>query len=364
MKRRFQNIMRAKDLAKTIGVSEATLSLVINGKPGISPKTRQKVETQIKELGYGHMLRTDQTAPAAAAASSSKVISFVLYKERGHLLGSNTFFPLILEGIESSARKAGYSLNIINIERTNLEQELSYIIDSGCAGFVVFATEMHEDVIPQFESLGIPFVIFDNEFLDKDLNCVKVNNKQGTWLAAKYLAQMGHKKIGYLSSGLAINSFLERQQYALDAIRHFAPDSGEDNVYTIGYAHENAREGMDALLNTLDVKKLPTAFLVDNDLVAIGAMQSLKAHGYKIPDDFSFVGYDDRPICTLTDPPLTTIQLPRERFGAAAVELLIKHLEEAPSSRVTIEINSRLIVRDSVSNRIIRTASTTKNPTA
>ncbi len=344
--------MRAKDLAKIIGVSEATLSLVINGKPGISQKTRQKVESSLKEMGYGHLLR-EEPAVSVPTQTTSKTLSFVLYKEKGHLLGSNTFFPLILEGIESSARKAGYSLNVINIERTNLERELSYITDSGCAGYVIFATEMHEDVVSQFESLGLPFVIFDNDFLDKDLDCVKVNNQQGTYIAAKYLAAMGHKKIGYLSSGLAINSFLERQKYALEAIRHFAPDSPADNVYTIGYAHENARDGMDSLLKTVNVKDLPTAFLVDNDLVAIGAMQSLKAHGYRVPEDFSFVGYDDRPICTLTEPPLTTVQLPRERFGASAVELLIRRLEENIDSYVTQEINGKLIIRESVYNKAL-----------
>ncbi len=340
--------MRAKDLAKAIGVSEATLSLVINGKPGISQKTRDKVEKKIRELGYGHMLRKDTPAETDSVQPASKVISFVLFKENGKLLGSNTFFPLILEGIESSARKKGYTLSIINIEKTNLDKELSYISDSQCAGFVIFATEMHEEVISRFESLGIPFVIFDNEFYGREINCVKVNNRQGTYLAVRHLYEMGHRSIGYLSSGLDIRSFKEREKAALDAIRGFGLPAGPDSVFTIGYPHEHAEEGMDALLEKMSADQLPTAFLADNDLVSIGAIRSLKKHNFSVPQDFSFVGFDDRPICTLIEPALTTIQLPRELFGAEAVNLLIRQLEENLTSNLTVEINSRLVVRDSV----------------
>lgn len=341
--------MRAKDLAKTIGVSEATLSLVLNGKPGISQKTREKVERKIRELGFDHMLRKDTAAAAAEGIQqAAKVIAFVLFKENGKLLGSNTFFPLILEGIESSARRKGYSLSIINIEKTNLDAELSYISDSNCSGFVIFATEMHEEVISRFESLGIPFVIFDNEFFDREINCVKVNNRQGTHLAVRHLYEMGHTNIGYLSSGLEINSFKEREKAALDAIRSFGLKVGNSSVYTIGYPHEHAEEGMDALLEKVSADQLPTAFLADNDLVSIGAIRSLKKHGYRVPEDFSFVGFDDRPICTLIEPALTTVQLPRELFGAEAVNLLIRQLEENLTSCLTVEINSRLIIRDSV----------------
>ena len=294
------------------------------------------------------MLREESTATPEGAPPPAKVISFVLFKENGNLLGSNTFFPLILEGIESSARKKGYSLNIINIENTNLDAELSYISDSNCAGFVIFATEMHEKAVSHFESLGIPFVIFDNEFLDKEINCVKVNNRQGTYLAARHLYEMGHTNIGYLSSGLEINSFKEREKAALEAVRSFGLKAGRDSVYTIGYPHEHAEEGMDTLLEKVSADQLPTAFLADNDLVSIGAIRSLRKHGYRVPEDFSFVGFDDRPICTLVEPALTTIQLPRELFGAEAVNLLIRQIEENLNSCMTVEINSRLIVRDSV----------------
>lgn len=335
--------VRAKDIAREIGVSEATLSLVINGKPGLSQKTKTRVIQKLQELGYGYMLHTEKSRE-----TSSKILSFVLYKNNGELLGMNSFFPLILDGIESTARKNGYTLNIINIERQHLKEQLKYIQDSGCAGFVIFATEMQEDAVDDFESLHIPFIIFDNYFNDRQINTVKVNNEQGTYIAVKYLYEMGHSKIGYLDSGLAINSFHERRRRAFDAIEDFGLENPRSYLYTIGYPNETAEVGMDKILDTTDPEQLPTAFLADNDLVAIGAMQSFKKHGYRIPEDFSFIGYDDRPICTLTEPKLTTVQLPRERFGSAAVEQLIRQIQEGSDSFTNIEINGTLIIRETV----------------
>ena len=261
----------------------------------------------------------------------------------------NSFFPLILEGIEATARKHGYSLNIVNMDRFTLAHDIQYIKDNGSAGFVIFATELQKEQLQEFLSLQLPFVIFDNYFLDQDVYNVKVNNEQGTYLAIKHLHEYGHKKIGYLCSGVKINSFLERQKCALSALNYFGCQEPERFFYTIGYASENAQNGMDALLDSVSIHNLPTAFLADNDLVAIGAMQSIKKHGFCIPEDFSIIGYDDRPICSLTDPKLTTIQLPRHKFGAAAVDLLIQQIETSDFFPISIEINGKLIARNTVS---------------
>src|SRR5699024_5660987 len=107
--------VRAKDIAKQLGVSEATFSLVINGKPGISIKTREKVLAGIRSLGYDYLIQSPGSSDPV-----SRVIGFVLYKNHGELLGANSFFPLILDGIESTARNAGYSLAVINIEREQI----------------------------------------------------------------------------------------------------------------------------------------------------------------------------------------------------------------------------------------------------
>lgn len=334
--------VRAKDIAKQLGVSEATFSLVINGKPGISIKTREKVLAGIRSLGYDYLIQSPGSSDPV-----SRVIGFVLYKNHGELLGANSFFPLILDGIESTARNAGYSLAVINIEREQIQEQISYITDAHCSGFVIFATEMQNGELEYFEKTGLPYVIFDNYFVEQNINSVKVNNQQGTYLLVKYLHELGHKKIGYLSGGLSINSFIERQHYALQAMESFGQKRPQQYVYSIGYPHEEAEHGMERVLKSHTADDLPTAFLADNDLVSVGAIRAVKKAGYRVPEDFSFVGFDDRPICTIVEPKLTTLRLPRERFGSEAVVQLINTINDRSSSSIKVEINGTLIERES-----------------
>ncbi|MFV0364595.1 MAG: LacI family DNA-binding transcriptional regulator [Suipraeoptans sp.] len=335
--------VKAKDIAEKLGVSTATVSLVLNGKPGISDKTREKVLRQIRELGYDYLIHEQ-----ANEIDANKTIGFVIYKNNGELLGLNSFFPLILDGIELTARQHGYNLVVINVDRKDIDNQIGYIQDSKCAGYVIFATEMQENELNCFESIGIPFVLFDNYFKSKLINSVKVNNEQGTFLATEYLNELGHKKIGYLSSGLNINSFIERKKFAFEAIRELGLEEPEKYSYTVGYPHEEAEAGMKEILKKTDIKELPTAFLADNDLVAVGAMRAMKEMGYRIPDDFSLIGFDDRPICILVDPKLTTVELPRERFGAEAVEQLIRVIQSGSKFYAKVEINGEVIKRNSV----------------
>lgn len=335
--------IRAKDIAKEIGVSEATVSLVINGKPGVSDKTRAKVTARIRELGFGYLLSDDGNNE-----HNARRIGFVIYKEGGKLLGENSFFPLILDEIETTARELGFSVTIVSINRSRIEEDMKYIKELNCSGCVIFATELHEKEVHYFEDLEIPLVILDNYFMDHNIATVKLNNEQGEHLAVKYLYEMGHKKIGYLGSGLEINSFEERQKSAMNALERFGLAGAESYFFKIGYPNEAAEEGMLRILKQYSKEELPTAFVSDNDLVAVGAIRAIKDFGYRVPEDFSVIGYDDRPICTMVNPQITTIEIPRDLFGAVAVRRLVRIILYNEEPGTVTSINGVLVKRDSV----------------
>lgn len=335
--------VRAKDIAKEIGVSEATISLVVNGKPGISDKTRARVSAKIKELGYGYLLTGQDTEE-----HGSRTIGFVIYKETGALLGENSFFPLILDGIETTARKFGFSVSVVYIDRFKIEEDIKYIKELGFAGCVIFATEMHRGEVHFFQEAGIPLVVLDNYFIDHNIASVKLNNAQGEYEAIKYLYKMGHRKIGYLGSGLAINSFEERQKSAMEALEQFGLLGMENYFFKIGYPNEASEEGMRRILSRYGKEELPTAFVTDNDLVAAGAIRAIEDFGYRVPDDFSIIGYDDRPICTLVSPKITTIEIPKDLFGAIAVRKLARIILYQEEFGTVTLINGSLIERDTV----------------
>lgn len=337
-------MLKAKDLAKEFGISPAAMSLIINDKPGVSDKTREDVILRMNAMGYGHLLKNNsygETAP-------KKNITFVIYHDGGELLGANnnSFFPFIIDGIERCARRHGYNLTYLNISREKVNEQIDLITQSNCVGYIVFATEMNGNQIDPFINLGIPFVLLDAYYNNRDVNSVTVNNEQGTYLAVEHLVNSGHKKIGYLTSGLELTSFVDRRYWAFKAMKAFGLTGMEQYKYEIGYPDTEAYVGMKALLESC--AELPTAFLTDNDLIAVGAMRALKEAGYRIPEDISFVGFDDRPVCTMVEPPLTTVQIPRNSFGAEAVELLLRQIEGGTECIVKTELNNKLIVRDSV----------------
>lgn len=352
--------IKSKDLAKEIGVSTATISLVLNGKPGISDKTRAMVEQKIRDLGYGDMLHHSAESTAAEvsrrssgeaernASSENRSVGFVLFQRSGDLLAFNSFFPLILDGIEKEARSAGYNLLVLQVSASHIEADIRRMTDSGCAGYVIFGTEMHSEDLPYFSSLGLPFVVFDNEFFETGLCYTKVNNRQGSYLAIRHLVRNGHRRIGYLSSELNIDSFRERESDAYEAMRELGLDTAQCPRYRIGYPHDRARAGMEKVLAETDRKHLPTAFFGDNDLVMVGAMQALQEAGLRVPEDVSLIGFDDRPECTIVTPKLTTVQLPRDLFGAAALRQLLFVLRNPDSGSLTQEVNGVLVSRESV----------------
>lgn len=339
--------LKAKEIAEELGISQATLSLIVNNKPGISDTTRKQVVSELIARGYDYLLSAETVkAEGIQTNKETSNIGFVTYKRGGELLGYNSFFPLILDGLEQTARRYGYGLSYINISHEDAEAEMEYIKAAKCKGCVIFATEMKEQDMVPFMKLRIPIVLLDNHFNSLNINSVEVNNEQGVYLAAEYLYKKGHRKVGYLRSGVDIDSFTERYFDTLRVAEKIGLEDVRKYTFTVGYPSEEAYGGMVKVLESN--VELPTAFIADNDLVSVGAMRAMKDKGYHLPKDMSFIGFDDRPICSLVKPSLTTIQIPREYFGAEAVELLMRVINDKFKGNVMVDVSGKLIIRESV----------------
>lgn len=351
--------LKAKEVAAILGVSQASLSLVINNKPGLSEQTRKRIKDALQEKGFTYLLANDlenAQNPEVAdlknekrnIADKNRNIGFVTYRVGGKLLGYQSFFSLIIENLEMRARQYGYTLNYFTMCREEIQRDLQPLREAGCAGLVIFATEMKEMDLQYFEKLGIPIVLLDNYFNLQNVNSVKVNNEQGTMLAVDHLWKKGHRSLGYIRSQVDINSFNERYERAMQAMQQYGMKNPEKFVYSIRYGIEESYEDMKQILQAKNHKEWPTAFMVDNDLIAAGAMRAFKEAGYRIPDDISFIGFDDRPVCLMTEPQLTTIRIPRDYFGNEAVEILVRILNGENRLLVKKEISTQLIERDSI----------------
>lgn len=328
--------MTAKELAKMLNVSEASVSLALNGRSGISEETRSKILEAAERFGI---------SKKASNTVSQRFISLVIFKKHGLVYGETPFFSAVLEGISASIADAGYLLQISYFYgNQDYNEQIKIIENSACDGVIFLATEAMKEDLKALVTLKKPFVLLDSHSPQGSANAVIINNSQGAYNATRYLIDCGHRNIGHLSSSVRIQNFIERQDGVHTAIREY-PDCSLTTV-KVESTQDGAYLDMMAYLDTKP--DLPSAFFADNDIIAISCMRALKEHGLRIPQDVSLVGFDDMPMAYVTSPKLTTIQVPKEALGQQAVRLLENLISNPSAAALTIEVNTELIIRDSV----------------
>lgn len=328
-----KNKPKVKDLAEKLGLSSATVSLVLNGRPGISQETRQRVFDLVRELGHEDLI------PSRSSARTGS-IRLVLYKKSGRIVTDTPFFSQLFDGITARCQKAGYALSI---HLFNGDAATAAAL-TDCDGLILLATELEKADLKPFEALRIPIVVLDSYFENFRKDCVVINNMQGAYDATRYLVKKGHRRIGYLKSNVQINNFHER----FDGYRKALAVSDLAYDESLVVPLDPTTEGAGTSFVVPEASLLPTAFVADNDIIAIGAMQALAAAGYAIPQDVSIVGFDNMPMCTIVQPALTTIQVPKQQLGLYAVDRLVQRIEEPADDFVKIEVGTQLIERASV----------------
>lgn len=337
--------MTNREIAKKLGISPAALSLIINHKPGVSDSTRKQVLNQLKDMGYEHLIKKIPVIP-------TNNIAFIIYKRHGDILDHHPFFLLLMENIETHARNYGYNTLLFTIDkRRELEPQIQHLKEMNCLGGIIFATEMYDDDMALFENLSMPVVSLDNDFPYLSCNSVSINNQMGTYQAIHHLVERGFTEIGYLKSQRRICSFDERQRGYETALELFSLKLKPENIIELHYSEEGSYRDMRNYLQKHP--SLPEAFVCDDDTIAAGAIHAITEYGYRIPADISIIGFNDRPSCEVTNPPLSSINVSKHSFAVEAVNELLRLIEcagktsEETRSR-KIRIGTKLIIRSSV----------------
>ncbi len=355
--------MTNRELAKQLGISPAAFSLIINNKPGISEQTRQRVLANLEEMGLSHLVKpaadpaTAENESPSEPTTSSPVpvpagngsICFAIYKKNGVVVGYHPFFLLLMESIENRAKTYGLSVMLRTIDSSaDMKEQIQQLNLSGVRGALIMATEMLEEDLNYFSGLTIPYVFIDNDFTFLNINSVSINNQMGTYQAVEYLAQLGHRNIGYVRSSNRISSWDERTYGFHHAAELLGVDLSSEHIYTVRYDEESSYRDMKEILETQP--SLPSALVFEDDVVAAGVCRALKESGYRIPEDISLVGFNNRPICETIQPNLTSIDVPKYSFGTAGVDLLytvLSNRQEMDGSSAKYRIGTRLVIRDS-----------------
>lgn len=327
--------MRIKDIAREAGVSTATVSHVINKTKYVSDETREKVQRAIEEFNY-HPNAHAQMLALGRSNMIGLLVSDI----------SNPFFPEIIKSIEAAVFAAGYNLILLN---TNYEPQraIDYVrrlLQMKVAGIILMIAEFDSSMIDEFKNKKTSVVFHDLGVVGEKMSNIILDYAVGIDEAVRHLVSLGHSKIVHIAGSHEIYSAGVRQQAFIDAMKKYFPAGPEIKIYEGDFRFEGGRHAAHQILVE---PELPTAIVVANDLMALGAMQEFKAAGLRIPQDISIVGFDDISFASLSEPALTTVCSPRVEIGRRAFEALALTMEKPRQLGIEIRIPTHLVERNS-----------------
>lgn len=330
----------AKELAQRLGLSEAAVSMALNGRNGVSTATKQRVLEAAEKYGY------DFTR-VSSRRGQTRGVYFIYYRKHGAILNDNPFFAEISDSIQQACKDRALRLNVRYLyEDENLARQIEDIVYSDCAGIILMGTEMRKEDFAPFDSVPVPIVLLDTYLEGIKRDCVLINNVQGAFLATDHLIRQTKQQPGYLRSAYSINNFSERADGFYKAIRHHGYSASRSIVYRLSPSIDGAYADMMEILDRGEAAA--PCYFADHDMIALGAMKAFQAKGLSVPGDVSIVGFDNIPLCGYVSPGLTTVNVPKKYMGAMAVARLAELLTAKHFVPIKLEIQTNLVKRQSV----------------
>jgi LacI family transcriptional regulator len=325
-----------REIADLAGVSIATVSRVVNGRDDVSNETRELVRRVIRERGY----TTNQSARSLSAGRTGLVGVLV-----------PLLHPAYFSGILAGAAEALYERDMrLLLSPTMHEHDrevslLDRLLHGTTDGALLVLPEESSDELEQLLDEGYRFVVVDPlERLDERVPAVSAAHASGADQAMRHLLGLGHRRIAVITgpNGWVATEDRRRGYHAALASAGIMPDPPleVEADFEIG-------GGAMAAKHLLDLPDPPTAIFAFNDNLAIGAVQAARAHGLRVPEELSIVGFDDVELATVVSPALTTIRQPLAEMGRMAVSMLARLLERSRIETLHVELGTRLVVRDS-----------------
>ena len=327
-----------KDIAKLAGVSTSTVSHVINKTRFVSEEISERVNNAAKELNY--------YAPSALARSlkvnRTKTIGMLV------TTSTNPFFGEVVKGVERSCYQKGYSLILCNTEGDNerMRESINTLLQKRVDGLILMCSSLEGERIDVFERYpDIPVVVMDWGPMLFTSDKIQDNSLRGGYLAAKYLIDCGHKEVGCITGPLIKHQAQMRYE---GYKRAMLETELEFNANWIVESDFECEGGYQAFKKMVERGPLPSSIFVSNDMMAMGVINAANELGIQIPEQLSIIGYDDIHIAKFMSPSLTTIHQPKYRLGQAAVETLLRKLDEKSVEAQVVQLEPTLVERNSV----------------
>ncbi|MCF0145562.1 MAG: LacI family DNA-binding transcriptional regulator, partial [Eubacterium sp.] len=290
---------------------------------GVSEATRKRVLKAAESIGYvGKKTYTE-----------SRQLRYVIFIDSGDVINYATFNTIALGSIQERAKQLGYNILISFFYSSEDWKSQIEELSQNCEGIICLGTELDEKHIEKFKSMGIkelniPLIVIDNDMRHRvNIDTISSDNYFGIYNSVLTLCRNGYTDIGYISADIRINNFELRKSGFQSAYREILGREPDPASY-IRLSTDSEQAYVEAVSRLKAGARPCSAYICENDFLAAAAIRALKTFHYRIPEDVSIIGYDDSSICTIADPPITSVRIMNEIIGSTAVDLLMKRIKE------------------------------------
>lgn len=324
-----------KDVANLSGVSKSTVSRVINNRKYVSKKNRERVSNIINETGY-----IPNNIARSLVTNKTYAIGLIIPDI------TNPFYSETAKIIEDTIRELGYSLIICNTDnRSDLQNDYINILKQRKIDGIIFGSVRINDTnVTNLSVQELPYITYHRKLKNENTNYIISDDITGIKIAVKYLVDLGHKNIAYISGPTSFSTGINRLNGFIEARNIFNLNNSNDLIKKGGYSEYQSWQATKAIIN---LTPRPSAIIAANDLMAISALDCILHHGLAVPKDISLIGYDNINLASHARIQLTTISIDKKNMAKKTANLLIKEIinKKNSSKLIQIKLKPRLIVR-------------------
>lgn len=332
-----------RDIARAAGVSVPTVSRVLNDHV-VAEDLARRVMQAAKDLNY-----VPNRAARRLRGSGNRLWGAIFSDI------ANPFYTEVLKGVESglSTDDATLIFGNANSDPVREAKLIQVMREEGAAGLIIAPTSEEPAVLKSHIDDSFPIVVIDRQMKDLAVDTVHSDNFTAAMTAVNHLAKVGHRRIGFIGGPHRLSSARERYSGYLYAMN----DAGlavETELTRFG--DYQLQGGFEQISVLMDLPAPPSAVLVANNEMVIGALNAIHGRGRKIPEEIAIVGFDDFPWSISLNPPLTTIAQSAQQMGRKAAELLLERIARPDLPARMIAFETHLVVRASCGSKMPKAA--------
>ena len=326
-------------VAEQAGVSRATASRVVNGSSRVSPEAHAAVTRAISALGY-----VPNRAARSLVTRRTNTLVLIVH-ERPDTVFEDPFFANVLRGVNAALSSTDLQLVLLHARGDQQrERALRYVSNGHVDGALLISLHGDDPMPNAIVAAGIPMVAMGRPQSGRRADYVDADNAGGGQDAVRHLVAAGRRCLATVAGPLDMSAGVDRLRGYGEATRAARMPAAADRVALADFTEAGGYRAMKLLLER--TPEIDGVF-VASDLMAIGALRALRESGRQVPDDVSVVGFDDAPLASYSDPPLTTIRQPVGSLGQEMVRLLLDRLSDPRGDPKAVILPTELVIRSS-----------------